>query len=199
VGQETRCRARYGAVEGEVALHLDSETLELRGALRRRIERASVPVEAADGVLRMALAEGPLELALGAEAERWAQRLRTRRSRLEKLGIVAGSRVAVEGVADEALRAELTAAAAAAERDLDTLVWQVARREELAALAGQASRVRRDGQLWVLRPRGAAAARTLGEDDVRAAALPLGWVDVKVLKVSEEISGVKLVRRRAAR
>ncbi len=60
------------------------------------------------------------------------------------------------------------------------------------------------GRCWVAWPkRGSALARELGtamrEDDVRAAALPVGWVDVKVCAVDANWSGLCLVRRKENR
>ncbi len=56
------------------------------------------------------------------------------------------------------------------------------------------------GALWVAWPKRASGVPTdLSEDGVRAHALPLGWVDVKVCAVDKVWSGLKLVRRLAAR
>jgi hypothetical protein len=57
-----------------------------------------------------------------------------------------------------------------------------------------------DGALWVSWPKKSSARfRDLTEDGVRAAALPLGLVDVKVCAVDEDWSGLKLVVRRENR
>jgi hypothetical protein len=53
-----------------------------------------------------------------------------------------------------------------------------------------------DGTLWVSWPKQASGVPTdVTEDTVRAVALPLGLVDVKVCAVDETWSGLKLVRR----
>ncbi len=60
------------------------------------------------------------------------------------------------------------------------------------ALAG----IRRDGAIWVSWPKKASRVPTdVTEDVVRAVALPLGLVDVKVCAVDEVWSGLKLVIR----
>jgi hypothetical protein len=57
-----------------------------------------------------------------------------------------------------------------------------------------------DGMLWVSWPKKAARLPTdLTEDVIRAVALPLGLVDVKVCAVDEIWSGLKLVRRKERR
>jgi hypothetical protein len=69
-----------------------------------------------------------------------------------------------------------------------------------SALPRAARALADDGMLWVSWPKQAARLPTdLTEDAVRAVALPLGLVDVKVCAVDEVWSGLKLVRRRELR
>ncbi len=73
-----------------------------------------------------------------------------------------------------------------------------------AALARQLPRVvrrmRPDAVIWVSWPKRASAITTdVTEDQVRAVALPLSLVDIKVCAVDETWSGLKLMVRRAAR
>ena len=75
---------------------------------------------------------------------------------------------------------------------------------ERAALRARLARLRDvlapDAVLWVSWPKKAARVATdITEDVIRAEALPLGWVDVKVCAVDERWSGLKLVVRRALR
>ena len=57
-----------------------------------------------------------------------------------------------------------------------------------------------DGMGWVSWPKKAAKVETdITEDVVRAVALPLGFVDVKVCAVDETWSGLKLVIRKSLR
>ncbi|MEM7048028.1 MAG: DUF3052 domain-containing protein [Acidobacteriota bacterium] len=60
--------------------------------------------------------------------------------------------------------------------------------------------IRPDGALWVSWPKKASKVPTdVTEDVVRAVALPLGLVDVKVCAVDEVWSGLKLVIRKELR
>jgi hypothetical protein len=73
-----------------------------------------------------------------------------------------------------------------------------------AALKDRLRRLRsvlaRDGMIWVSWPKKAAKVETdITEDVIRALALPLGFVDVKVCAVDETWSGLKLVIRKALR
>ena len=57
-----------------------------------------------------------------------------------------------------------------------------------------------DGMVWVSWPKKAARVDTdITEDAIRAVALPMGFVDVKVCAVDEIWSGLKLVIRKALR
>lgn len=56
------------------------------------------------------------------------------------------------------------------------------------------------GQVWVSWPKKAAKVETdITEDVIRAVALPMGYVDVKVCAVDETWSGLKLVIRKELR
>jgi hypothetical protein len=58
----------------------------------------------------------------------------------------------------------------------------------------------RDGQIWVSWPKKASKVATdITEDTIRALALPLGLVDVKVCAVDATWSGLKLVIRKENR
>jgi hypothetical protein len=75
---------------------------------------------------------------------------------------------------------------------------------ERKELAGKLGRLRgllaADGTVWVSWPKKASGVKTdVTEDVVRAEALPLGLVDVKVCAVDAVWSGLKLVIRKSER
>ena len=75
---------------------------------------------------------------------------------------------------------------------------------ERRELAGKLVRLRKlmtaDGMIWVSWPKKASKVATnVTEDVIRAEALPLGFVDVKVCAVDEVWSGLKLVIRKSER
>jgi hypothetical protein len=75
---------------------------------------------------------------------------------------------------------------------------------ERKELAGKLGRLRgllaADGTIWVSWPKKASGVKTeVTEDVLRAEALPLGLVDVKVCAVDAVWSGLKLVIRRSER
>lgn len=74
-------------------------------------------------------------------------------------------------------------------------------RAELAALLPRLRKsMGADAAIWVSWPKKSAKqGGDLGENDIRALALPLGLVDIKVCAVSEVWSGLKLVLRKEHR
>jgi hypothetical protein len=60
--------------------------------------------------------------------------------------------------------------------------------------------IRQSGAIWISWPKKAAKLRTdITEDRIRAIALPLGLVDIKVCAIDDTWSGLKLVIRRELR
>ncbi len=76
-----------------------------------------------------------------------------------------------------------------------------ARRADLAKQLGRLrGKLEPDGTLWVSWPKRASGVETdITEDIIRAEALPLGFVDVKVCAVDATWSGLKLVIRKELR
>jgi hypothetical protein len=74
----------------------------------------------------------------------------------------------------------------------------VTRRAQLAkALRDALQKLRPDAAIWVSWPKKASKVPTdITEDTIRAVALPLGLVDIKVCAVDETWSGLKLVLRK---
>ena len=67
-------------------------------------------------------------------------------------------------------------------------------------LASYRTRMALDGAVWVSWPKKAAKIPTdITEDRIREAALPLGFVDIKVCAVDDTWSGLKLVIRKELR
>lgn len=69
-----------------------------------------------------------------------------------------------------------------------------------AALAAYRTSMREDAVIWVSWPKRSAKVPTdITEDAIRAIALPMGFVDIKVCAVSDVWSGLKLVIRKELR
>ncbi len=124
----------------------------------------------------------------------------------KKLGLKPGHRLAAPGapphyrslLAPLPERVEL-----AGEPDAGTDVFHLftTSRTDLAEALGRwRALLRPDASIWVSWPKKAAKVPTdVTEDTIRAVALPLGFVDIKVCAVDETWSGLKLVIRRELR
>jgi hypothetical protein len=118
------------------------------------------------------------------------------RPRLDKLGVKPGMRVAVLGVFDLDFIAELAGRAGTVLRraagECDLVFLAVSHRDDLGRIAALVPRLRRDGALWLVRPRG---HPDVTEAEARRAGLDTGLVDVKVVRFSETHTAEKFVFR----
>jgi hypothetical protein len=124
----------------------------------------------------------------------------------KKIGIVHGARVHLIDAPREyrKLLAPLPPSVgfvAAVGPDVDVVHVFVTRRVDLARqLRTLVNAIRPDAAIWVSWPKKASGRSTdVTEDVIRAEALPLGLVDVKVCAVDETWSGLKLVIRKERR
>lgn len=123
-----------------------------------------------------------------------------------KLGIKESSRLLLLNAPEGYLQvlAPLPAGVQLAKRTgptVDIVQLFVTRKEELARrLTLLRRKLRPNAAVWVSWPKNAARVpTTVTEGTIRAVALPLGYVDIKVCAVTEIWSGLKLVVRRELR
>lgn len=85
--------------------------------------------------------------------------------------------------------------------NVDVVHLFVTERARMATvLAKLRDTLRPDAAVWVSWPKRTAKVPTdITEDVIRAVALPMGWVDIKVCAVNEVWSGLKLVVRKELR
>lgn len=119
----------------------------------------------------------------------------SKRSRLDKLGVKPGMRVALVGLEDAAFRRELRGrttdvAEARPRKDTEMILFAVNGPAPLQRLSTLQRAILRSGAIWVLWPKGQTHIK---EDMIRAAAIARGLVDIKVIAFSETLSGLKLV------
>lgn len=147
------------------------------------------------GRLAVGYEGGSASFEIGKDAEKWALKIRYPRSRIDKLGVKAGARVAAIGLDDTGFLAELRERtgdiALGKPKQRSDLVFVLMReRAHLARLPALRRAIKPEGAIWVVWPKGRKEFR---EDDVRAAGPGLGLVDVKVVAFSEALSGLKMV------
>ena len=212
MGQEARCLARIGERIVEVKALLESDALILRGEHRARLPFAGLDgVEAADGRLTLHQHGEPIVLELGASAERWAAKIRNPPTLLDKLGVKAGQRVAIVGLADAGLLTKLAACVDLIEtvsRDLgsiaqdimgaglDIVFVQVESRHDFEILPIAAECIAQAGAVWVIHPKG---RPDLKDTDVMAAGKRAGLVDNKTARISDTHTALRFVIPKANR
>src|SRR5713226_9610124 len=108
MGQEAFCTVRVGKKTVRGKALLESEALILRGDLRLNIPlREMKLVKAVRGELRVEYPGGVASFELGAQAEKWAEKILHPKSLMDKLGVKPGVIVSVLGVRDTEFRREL--------------------------------------------------------------------------------------------
>jgi hypothetical protein len=124
----------------------------------------------------------------------------------KKLGLKAGQRVALLRAPAgfrkllEPLPAGVTFAAKPTKSSDIVHVFTVSRAELSKTLATCRKTLGPGASIWVSWPKKASKVPTdITEDTIRALALPLGFVDIKVCAVDEVWSGLKLVLRKKLR
>jgi hypothetical protein len=194
MGLEARCEIRWRGHVWTSTVHLDSQSVEVRGRPRLVLPLKQIRrVEVADTELELETIDGRLTLVLGAATRTWARKIQAPPSRLTKLGIRAEQRVALLGLDDPEFRAELDAAGArvSARGRVDVVLLAVDAASDLERLRELRTRIEPDGAIWVIRVKGKAAS--VKEDEVRQAAEHAGLVDVKVASFSASHTAEKLV------
>ncbi len=119
----------------------------------------------------------------------------------KKLGIKPGSTIFVEGgIPDSYPNGEAIRARSISHRVDMVHLFTRSAKDLAAKLRRYRDQIGHDTAVWISWPKKASKVRTdITEDVIRAIALPLGFVDVKVCAVDEVWSGLKLVIRREER
>ncbi len=196
MGLQVECSVRHGERASRGKAMLESESLIFRGDFRLALAlRDLTSVEAKDGELHVSFPGGAAVFELGAQAEKWATKIRKPKGLLDKLGVKADHQVSLLGIADERFGKELkertnkvVTGQPKAGSDIIFLAARV--KGDLKKLGALQGRLKKNGAIWVVWPKG---KQELREDDIRFAADEAGLVDVKVVKFSESHSALKLV------
>jgi DUF3052 family protein len=196
MGAEAKCTATISGKKAVGKALLETDELIFRGEdVRLKIPYKSVSsIDAKDGVLHIAWLSGVASFELGAAAVKWADRIRNPPTRIDKLDVKPGQLVLFVGIRDSTLREEIeTRGAMVLARPLqpvDAIFVAANERGDLKRLATVQNFLKRDGAIWVIRPKGSAH---ISENDVMAAGKDVGLVDVKVVRFSETHTAEKFV------
>ncbi len=117
------------------------------------------------------------------------------RSRIEKLGVKKGADVLLLGIEEDAafmkeLRGAGAAVRTAGKPQADMIFAVFRHRDDLRRLPALVLRMKADGVLWTLRPKG---SKDLTEREMMRAGQDAGLVDVKVVSFSEVLTAEKFV------
>jgi hypothetical protein len=196
MGAEAKCTLTFGKTRAEGKALLETDALIFRGG----DVRLSVPykqmskVEAKAGALRVTFPDGLAVFSIGDAAPKWASKILNPPSRLDKLGVKPSHVVLVLGVDDVQFTRELTGRGARvttkASGQADMIFYAATTRAALDQLGPLQKHLKRDGAIWVIRPKGVAA---ITEADVMKAGKAAGLVDVKVARFSGTHTAEKFV------
>ncbi|MFZ3007419.1 MAG: DUF3052 domain-containing protein [Phenylobacterium sp.] len=197
MGKDAEVRATFTDGVDAGRLQYEAPKLLFRGTERRVFEGEAlkgVRAEAGD----LVLADGS-RFALGDKAAAsWADAILNPRSRLDKLGVKPGMKVAVLNVTDDALADELAQRGAPPVTDLadlDLLFYAADSLAQLDRLPELIPALGDKGALWIVSRKGKAAG--LKDVEVMAAARGQGLVDSKVVGFSDTLTALRFTRRRA--
>ena len=197
MGQEATCKLTFGKKVTAGKARLESEELLFRGSdLRLKIPfRQMSAVEARDGWLRVNFAEGAAAFELGGQAAKWAEKIKNPKSLVDKLGVKAGMRVCLVGVAGKGFRSELLSRTAdlaetKAAQGSDIIFLGAEQPADLDRLGELQPALKSNGAIWVVYPKG---QKHITENGVLAAGKRAGLVDVKVASFSPTHTALKFV------
>jgi hypothetical protein len=193
--------AEFGAWVGEGKLLLETDELIFRGAERLKIRLAQIrSAEAVDGWLDIVHADGSARFDLGDAAEKWASSIRNPRSRIDKLDVKSGSKVAVIDLNDaefeRELRSRMPTLASDMDAGLDLVFYRTDEPAGLRRLAALRGRIAPNGAIWIVTPKG---RPELGHEPIVSAAKAAGLIDTKTARFSDTHTALKLVIPRADR
>ena len=202
MGREAICHAKFGRESGEGRALLETDDLLFRGDFRVKVPLKDITAaKVKDGVLTVEWPDGRLALSLGRSADKWAQAITSPKTVVEKLGVKPGLKVVLVGRFETSFRTDVMNAlgekpSVKPVAGCDMVFVLMVHPNDTDKLEDLAPAIFPDGALWAVYPKG---RRDLSEDTVRKAAKGFGLVDIKVVRVSEELGALKLVIPKDAR
>lgn len=194
MGQEAKCKAKFGNQSSEGQALLESDHVLFRGSFRRKILfRDLKSATASSGALTLVTSDGTTVLELGPQADRWVQKILNPPSRLQKLGVKPGMTVALIGNFDESFAAELESAEAvrsSGKAPCDMVFLACPKRNGLQRLETAIPRLKTAAGLWVVYPKG---IQDITEMEVLTAGRAAGLKDTKVASFSTTHTALRFV------
>ena len=197
MGNEVKGAVRAGAQRHQGKILLETSEIIFRGAdFRLKIPFSETcEVTAADGELRIKTRSGLTVFEVGRTAEKWRDKILHPKTRTQKLGVKAGTRVQLAGLFDADFLNELKANQSAIVQNdgfgsPEITLLAVAEKRSLAAIAKHAKKTKGAQALWVIYPKG---KKEITEVDIISAGRRTGLKDVKVVGFSATHTALKFV------
>ena len=196
MGQEVDGTLMVGGQKVNVRADFGSDRVRLSGGKRGDVPYKQVEVvSTAKGILKLRVDGTPMEFPVGANVDRLANKIRKPATRLEKMGIKAGVRVAVVGQQDKSFLDEMRKTGipfhdGRPSQPVDVLVLGVKEAADLPQVDELRGRITPEGGLWVVYRKG---KKDPSEEDVLDAGRAAGLKDIKVARFSETHTALKFV------
>ena len=191
MGQQANCEVRFAGKTSAGKALLETDDLIFRGDFRLSIPFESIEsLESSDGVLHVKSPQGTALFMLGAQADKWAHKIRNPRTLLDKLEVKPGMRISLIGVSFqlEDRTSDITEGKAAKESDL--IFYCSESNKNLSKLPSLRKSLKPNGAIWVVYPKG---KQEITENDVLKAGRQAGLVDTKVARFSDTHTALKFV------
>ena len=194
MGHEVKGAVRVGKQRYAGKILLETSGIIFRGTdYRCKIAFSEIhAVKAVQGELHITTSDGLKIYEIGAASEKWREKLTHPKSRLEKLGVKAGTRVRLIGDFESQFLRELedSKAEISEASDAEITFLAIDGKVALVHVAKYAKKMRGAQALWIVYPKG---KKEITEIDVIAAARKSGLKDVKVVGFSATHTALKFV------
>jgi len=196
MGQELMCTVRFGKQQSTGKALLETNEILFRGDFRLKIAfREIKSVKAVNGELLVDFPGGRAAFVLGAQAEKWEQKILHPKTVIEKLGVKEGQTIFTVGITDAGFLKQLKERSdklvhGKPVKDCDMIFLGAVTAGQLARIKNLTAFLKKDGALWIVYPKG---QKAITEGDVLAAGRKAGWKDVKVVGFSETHTALKFV------
>jgi hypothetical protein len=195
MGVEHSTTVWIGDETAHCKVFLESKELIIRGDLKRKciIEKIS-QLKVNQGKLTFTHDGETVAIDLGSGAEKWLERIQNPRTRVQKLGVKPGMKIALLGEFEADVPAEIEQAAETVslrklDANLDMVLLFVEETKALSQLKQIPKSLAKSGCIWVLFPKG---RKDIRHEDVVDHAKKAGLSESKSMAFSEKFSGLRL-------
>lgn len=196
MGKELNCSVQFGKQQSEGKALLETSEILFRGDFRLKIPFSTIKsAKAVDGELRLQTADGLAIFHLGAASEKWCDKILHPKSRIEKLGVKPGAKVALLGEFDAEFLRELGSLTMSMGKgktnsDAECIFFAADSKDALGSLSKISKSMQGAAALWIVYPKG---QKHITENDVLATGRKSGLKDVKVVGFSPTHTALKFV------